>query len=383
MLAVCGAADPRWHPDSVHDYARIPGARVELLPGVGHVPMLEAPNETTKLLLSFTAAWSLLVAAFDWTGVDIAVPRAPIPLPGVRMAGFTHRGPAVVDIAMVAHPAVTLLLNLGPGRFTTDLTPHAASAPAGRTEDQNPGVAPAFPPPAGAGCRMSGSVVIGLLPGAARTAGSDGELLQIRLEPTVAAALPGSFADLTGTAAAFHDVWTGETEERLRTAPAWQQRFAIAIGLLGRMLDDGRPVDPEVTYAWRRIRHQPGPSPRRRPGRRGRMEPPAAVVPVPLPAGRRPETSCPPGPLRPCHPSARRRAAHRRRGHRGRLRRPVPPAPRRPRVHRPDSGSRRRGLAVPADPPSLTGPVTLGSSAKPSFGVWWCGLPHISYGILG
>jgi hypothetical protein len=33
----------------------VPNARVELLPGVGHIPILEAPETTSKLLLGFTA----------------------------------------------------------------------------------------------------------------------------------------------------------------------------------------------------------------------------------------------------------------------------------------------------------------------------------------
>lgn len=55
VLAIFGAADPRWEPSSAHQYDAVPNARVELLPGVGHLPMLEAPETTSKLLLGFTA----------------------------------------------------------------------------------------------------------------------------------------------------------------------------------------------------------------------------------------------------------------------------------------------------------------------------------------
>jgi pimeloyl-ACP methyl ester carboxylesterase len=55
VLAICGAADPRWDPASAHRYDAVPNARVELLPGVGHLPILEAPEETGKLLLGFAA----------------------------------------------------------------------------------------------------------------------------------------------------------------------------------------------------------------------------------------------------------------------------------------------------------------------------------------
>lgn len=55
VLVVFGAADPRWDPSSAHRYGAVPNARVELLPGVGHLPMLEDPGTTCELLLDFTA----------------------------------------------------------------------------------------------------------------------------------------------------------------------------------------------------------------------------------------------------------------------------------------------------------------------------------------
>ncbi|MEU8363998.1 alpha/beta hydrolase [Nonomuraea sp. NPDC048882] len=55
LLVIFGAADPRWDPSSAHLYDAVPDARIELLPGVGHLPMMEAPETTGELLLSFTA----------------------------------------------------------------------------------------------------------------------------------------------------------------------------------------------------------------------------------------------------------------------------------------------------------------------------------------
>jgi pimeloyl-ACP methyl ester carboxylesterase len=55
VLVIFGAADPRWEPSSAHRYDAVPTARVELLPGVGHMPMFEATETVSKLLLGFTA----------------------------------------------------------------------------------------------------------------------------------------------------------------------------------------------------------------------------------------------------------------------------------------------------------------------------------------
>lgn len=57
VLAVFGTADRRWDPaSSIHQYDAVPNARVERLPDVGHLPMLEAPDATSRLLLDFAAA---------------------------------------------------------------------------------------------------------------------------------------------------------------------------------------------------------------------------------------------------------------------------------------------------------------------------------------
>ncbi|GGN87519.1 AraC family transcriptional regulator [Actinoplanes lobatus] len=173
------------------------------------------------------------MAAFDWADVNVTVPRTPHRLPGVRMAGFSHHASGPVDIAMIAHPAVTLLFNLGPGEFTVHLAP------------DGPG-------------RIAGSTVIGLLPGAVRTAGTNGDLLQVRLEPTVATVVLGSCTELTGTVTALHDVWGHDAEARLRAATSWEDRFATAAEVLRRRLDGGRTVDREVAHAWRRIRTSHG-----------------------------------------------------------------------------------------------------------------------------
>ena len=56
LLVIFGAADPRYEPSSAHRYGAVPNARVEMLPGVGHLPILEAPGATSELLLGFAAA---------------------------------------------------------------------------------------------------------------------------------------------------------------------------------------------------------------------------------------------------------------------------------------------------------------------------------------
>lgn len=55
VLVIFGAEDARYPSSSAAAYRTVPGARVELLPGVGHTPMLEDPQTTSKLLLDFAA----------------------------------------------------------------------------------------------------------------------------------------------------------------------------------------------------------------------------------------------------------------------------------------------------------------------------------------
>ncbi len=56
LLVIFGEQDLRWRSSSAALYRAVAGARVELLPGVGHSPMLEDPQRTAALLLTFTSS---------------------------------------------------------------------------------------------------------------------------------------------------------------------------------------------------------------------------------------------------------------------------------------------------------------------------------------
>ena len=56
VLVIFGTEDARYPSSSAAAYHVVPGARVELLPGVGHTPMMEDPQATGTLLLEFAAA---------------------------------------------------------------------------------------------------------------------------------------------------------------------------------------------------------------------------------------------------------------------------------------------------------------------------------------
>jgi AraC-like DNA-binding protein len=165
---------------------------------------------------------------FDWARVDVAARRQSPRLPGISMAGFRQSVPALVDIAMVAHPSVTLIVDLTEGE--------------GLVYDAH-------------GRHQHGSFVAGLLPGHLRAGGRRSECLQIRLSPIAASAVLGAPAELTGTVAFLEDVWgrdAGQVEDRLRAATSWDERFTIAADVLGRRLGARPSADPEVAYTWRR-----------------------------------------------------------------------------------------------------------------------------------
>lgn len=52
-LVLFGSQDHRWRLSSAEDYRQVPGARVEILDGVGHTPMIEDPGTTGTLLHGF------------------------------------------------------------------------------------------------------------------------------------------------------------------------------------------------------------------------------------------------------------------------------------------------------------------------------------------
>ena len=56
FLVIFGEEDRRWRSSSTADYRAVHGATVEILPGLGHMPILEDPARTASCLLAFTAA---------------------------------------------------------------------------------------------------------------------------------------------------------------------------------------------------------------------------------------------------------------------------------------------------------------------------------------
>jgi pimeloyl-ACP methyl ester carboxylesterase len=53
VLVVFGALDRRWQSSSSAEYGLVPDVDVEILPGVGHTPMIEAPERTGQFLGDF------------------------------------------------------------------------------------------------------------------------------------------------------------------------------------------------------------------------------------------------------------------------------------------------------------------------------------------
>ncbi|MEV6975041.1 helix-turn-helix domain-containing protein [Kitasatospora sp. NPDC093806] len=160
---------------------------------------------------------------------DIATPARPGRLPGVSMAGFRARTTDPVDLGVVPYPAVTVAVNLGDG-------PLAAHDADGR--------------------RLDDSVAIGLAAGGVRGRGRNIDCLQIRLSPLIAHAVLRGCAESGGTVIPLDDLWGRDaphTQEQLRAAASWEDRFTIAEAVLARRHDAGPATDPEVAFAWRRM----------------------------------------------------------------------------------------------------------------------------------
>jgi len=144
------------------------------------------------------------------------------------MAGFRARATDLVDLSVVPYPAVTVAFDLGDGLIVDDAS----------------------------GQPKRGSVAVGLAPSGARGRGRDIECLQVRLSPVLAHAVLGVSPEMEGTLVALDDLWGHDarrTEEQLRAAASWDDRFAIAEAALARRYEAGRTVDPEVAFAWEQM----------------------------------------------------------------------------------------------------------------------------------
>ncbi|MEV6560442.1 helix-turn-helix domain-containing protein [Nocardia sp. NPDC051756] len=160
--------------------------------------------------------------------VDIAVPDRSRRMAGVSMAGFHGCADRPTELALVPYPAFTVFIDFGDVWFVDDVR----------------------------GVGERGSAVIGLGPAGVRGCGRAVDLLQIRLSPVVAHAALGGSSESGGTVVALEDLWgrdAGRIQERLHAAESWDERFAIAAAALTRRQAAGRPVDPEVAFAWARI----------------------------------------------------------------------------------------------------------------------------------
>ncbi|MEU5438290.1 helix-turn-helix domain-containing protein [Streptomyces sp. NPDC020719] len=157
---------------------------------------------------------------------DIATPSRRGRLPGVSMAGFRARTTDPVDLGVVPYPAVTVAVDLGDAPLAVDDV---------------------------SGRRQNGSVVVGLASVGVRGRGRDVECLQVRLSPPVAHAVLGAGAELGASVVSLDDLWgrdAARTQEQLRAARSWEERFAIAEAALVRRYEAGRAVEPEVAFVW-------------------------------------------------------------------------------------------------------------------------------------
>lgn len=61
LLVIFGEDDRRWRASFAADYRTVPGTKVEMLPGLGHSPILEDPPRTAAPLLAFTTIHAVRV----------------------------------------------------------------------------------------------------------------------------------------------------------------------------------------------------------------------------------------------------------------------------------------------------------------------------------
>ncbi|MEU6583752.1 helix-turn-helix domain-containing protein [Nocardia sp. NPDC046763] len=161
---------------------------------------------------------------------DVVCPSRPSRIPGVRMAGFRDHGVNPVDQLALPHPDITLLLEFGPGSVTVG----------------------------DAACQCRGSLVGGLGTGTRHVRGEQVECVQVRLSPLIAGPLLGvSLAELSDALVPLDALWGHESaliRECLAETPSWDARFALVEALLTRRAAAAPSADPEVVWAWRRIR---------------------------------------------------------------------------------------------------------------------------------
>jgi pimeloyl-ACP methyl ester carboxylesterase len=93
LLVVLGEEDQIVDtPEAQEDWSDVPGVRIEVLPGVGHTPQIEAPEETAEILVEFAAN---AVPVVDEPGKDASgrPPRgAKGDSDGKQQGGGTKRG---------------------------------------------------------------------------------------------------------------------------------------------------------------------------------------------------------------------------------------------------------------------------------------------------
>ncbi|MER5325906.1 AraC family transcriptional regulator [Streptosporangium roseum] len=146
------------------------------------------------------------------------------------MAGFRIRGDSPTELRAIPHPAVTVAVEFG----DRPVDIHGAT-----------------------GRMRLKSLAAGLAFSAFQVRADGVECVQIRLSPLAAHPVLGlPLAELRGSVIALDDLWGRDTprlRERLHHARTWPERFALINAEVSTRLRAGRPVDPEVAWAWRQI----------------------------------------------------------------------------------------------------------------------------------